>query len=370
MNRILFNGLIYEKNGAGISRYAYKLMETFLELSYPIDFLIRGDCVDDLKGENVYVVEKEITSSSKRIIEEQIKQLYRYKKYDMVHFPDYATPVFYNGLKVATIHDMAMHTMADKYTMMQNVTKKTLLSATIKGADCLICDSEFAKKELLTYYPQVEHKVEVIPLGIDIPKKSEQVMHQEMARRLGIHKPFILYVGTIAPHKNIVKLIEAFDILKKQGQDVQLVIAGKKGWMYEEVFKIVKERALEQSVIFTDYISDEDLEVLYNRALAFASVSLYEGFGFPPLEAMGRGCPTIVSDIEIFKETCQDAALYCNPNDEKDIARQLAYIIEHEELRNKLREKGLKQVQQFQWKYTAEKVYNIYRGLLEKKKEK
>lgn len=370
MNRILFNGLIYEKNGAGISRYAYKLMETFLQQGYPIDFLVRGDCVDRLMGENVYVVEKNIESSSKRIIEEQIKQLTRYRKYDMIHFPDYATPVFYNGSKVATIHDMAMHTMSDKYTLAQNITKKTLLSATIKGADCLICDSNFAKKELLAYYPQVQHKVEVIPLGIDIQCKQNIRMDEQVLHKLGIKQPFLLYVGTIAPHKNIVKLIKAFHQLKKQGQDVQLVIAGKKGWMYDEVFKIVKDRKLEQAVIFTDYISEEILESLYDKALVFVSVSLYEGFGFPPLEAMGRGCPTLVSDIEIFRETCQDAVLYCNPNNEEDIAKQLTYIIEKKELRNQLIEKGLKQVEQFKWKYTAEKVYNVYNTLLEKKKEK
>ena len=109
-----------------------------------------------------------------------------------------------------------------------------MLSATIKGADCLICDSNFAKKELLAYYPQVQHKVEVIPLGIDIQCKQNIRMDEQVLHKLGIKQPFLLYVGTIAPHKHIVKLIKAFHQLKKQGQDVQLVIAGKKGWMYDE----------------------------------------------------------------------------------------------------------------------------------------
>ena len=375
MNRILFNGLIYEKNGAGISRYAYKLMDTFIEQNYPIDLLIRADNGDKLKGKNVHIVEKDIASSSKRIIEEQIKQINKYKNYDLVHFPDYATPILYNGLKIATVHDMAMHTMSDKYTLIQNITKKILLKETIKHADYLICDSHFAKEEILSYYPQVEDKVEVVHLGIDVPSKEIHMIKNDeeeikVLHQLGIKECFMLYVGTIAPHKNIVKLIEAFDRVRKKGYAYQLVIVGKKGWMYEEVFEIVQNKGLEQVVVFTDYISDNTLEVLYHLASFFVSVSLYEGFGFPPLEAMARGCATLVSDIKVFRETCGDAAIYCKPNDDRDIASQMVRLIESNELRNGLKEKGIRQVQRFDWKYTAEKVYKIYKKLLEEKKER
>lgn len=371
MNEILLNGLIYEKNGAGISRYAYQLMKTFIEKDYPVDLLTR----EELDGKQMHCkvqrVNREITSSSQRIIEEQIRQLTRYKSYKLVHFPDYASPVFYRGLKVATIHDMAMKTMTDKYTTMQNLTKNTLLAATIRGADRLICDSEFTRRELLHYYPQVEEKVEVIYLGIELPKYiRNKDFEEETLKRFAVKTPFILYVGTIAPHKNIEKLIEAFNEVQKKvqkKQDYQLVIAGKKGWMYEKVFEKVKEEGLEKKVIFTDFVSDRQLEVLYHRAAFFTSVSLYEGFGFPPLEAMGRACPVLVSDIEVFKEMCGDAALYCNPKNKEDIVRKMLEMIKETEEEARRKEwiaKGNQQVRRFSWEDTASKVYGVYERLL------
>lgn len=369
MNKILFNGLIYEKNGAGISRYAYKLMETFINEGYPIDMIVREEVSNGLEGSNVHRVSRSITSSSKRIIEEQIRQLTNYKNYKVVHFPDYATPVFYNGLKVATIHDMAMKTMSDKYTRMQNLTKNTLLASTIRSADQLICDSEFTKKELLAYYPEAQDRVKVVYLGLDIPTYlKNEAFENETLIELGIRCPYILYVGTIAPHKNITKLIEAFGEVRKQ-YDYQLVIAGKKGWMYDEVFEKVRQKGLEKEVIFTDFILDEKLEVLYHRAVFFMSISLYEGFGFPPLEAMGRGCPVLVSDIEVFREMCGKAALYCNPRDQQDIVRKMLEMLEETEKENKRKEwvaRGNQQVKRFNWKETASKVYEVYEKLLVK----
>lgn len=185
---------------------------------------------------------------------------------------------------------------------------------------------------------------------------------------LGIKSPYILYVGTIAPHKNITKLIEAFGEVRKK-YDYQLVIVGKKGWMYDEVFEKVRQKGLEKEVIFTDFISDEKLEVLYYRAAFFVSISLYEGFGFPPLEAMGRGCPVLVSDIDVFREMCGKAALYCNPKDQQDIVRKMLAMIEETEKEDKRKvwmPKGSQQVKRFNWEETASKVYEVYEKLLAK----
>lgn len=365
MNKILLNGLQYEPNGAGISRYTAKLIETFIKEEYPIDILMRKECVDNQYSKNIIAVDKNIKNSTKRILEEQLMQIRHYGKYKAIHFPDYATPLFYSGPKVATIHDMAMHTMRDKYTFMQGLTKNMLLEYTIKAAKGLICNSEFTKKELLHYYPKVANKITVIPMGIDLPtmkislNKGRRTLDQLM-----IHKPYMLYVGTIAPHKNIEVLIKAFANVKKLDKDYQLVIAGKKGWMYDEVFECVEALGLKKDVIFTDFVTEEQLEVLYQEASFFVSVSLYEGFGFPPLEAMVRGCATLVSDIDIFKETCQDAAIYCNPYDENDIANKMLHLIEHEQLKQTLELKGKQRVKEFTWEKTARKTYEVYQAIL------
>ena len=365
MNKILLNGLHYENNGAGISRYTSQLINTFIEGDYPVDILMRGEFGDRYNSNNIIRVDKMLPSSSKRIIEEQWVKNSLYKKYNLVHFPDYATPVFYQRHKVATIHDMAMHTMRDKYTRMQNLTKYTLLQATIRSASHLICDSEFTKKELFSYYPNVAADISVIHLGIDPPKVVvDDRKAKDILAHLGITHKYLLYVGTIAPHKNIVQLIKAFYEIKKIHREYKLVIAGKKGWMYDEVFNQVSALDLEEEVIFTGFVDELELETLYKEAEFYISLSLYEGFGLPPLEAMVRGCPVLVSDLEIFKETCGDSALFCSPNQLKEIISGMRSLIEHQELRNQLREKGLLRVKRFNWAETARRTYEVYQSVL------
>lgn len=170
MSKILLNGLHYESNGAGISKYNHMLLKTFIEENYDVDILIRDEFKHELSSNNLIFANQIINGSKDRIIYEKLKAQKLYKNYDLVHFPDYATPVLYRGKKVATIHDMAMHMMRDKYTVMQNITKNTLLRNTLYSAEKLICVSEFSKEELLNYYPKVEDKIEVIYEGINIPE--------------------------------------------------------------------------------------------------------------------------------------------------------------------------------------------------------
>lgn len=366
MNRILLNGLHYEGHGAGISKYTQMLLKTFIEENYNVDILIRKEFKNSLNSQNLIYANQNIDGSKNRIIYEQLKTLKIYKNYDLVHFPDYATPVLYKGKKVATIHDMAMYTMRDKYTKMQIITKDILLKNTVKHADKLICDSEFSKNELIRYYSEAEEKAVVVYCGVEIPKfEIETGFEINTLEKYNIERNnYILYVGTIAPQKNIDNLIKAYALSVQKGLNYKLVIAGKKGWMYDEIFKYVSENKMEENIIFTDYITDLELEVLYKNAKIFSTISLYEGFGFPPLEAIGRGIPVLLSNIEIFKETCGDSALYCNPNDIKNISDIMLKLIEDEELQNKLKSNGEQRLKMFNWNKTAKDMYDIYLEVL------
>lgn len=366
MNRMLFNGLHYTKNGAGISRYTGELINEFRRQGYPIDVMMRKEWEEEYGGEGIYFIDQDIQGSAKRIIEEQYHQRKRYKQYELVHFPDYASPVLYNGKKIVTIHDMAMHTMREKYTFMQNMTKNVLLKQTIKKADCLICDSHFAKRELLKYYPEVEERTRVVYLGIEgLEYNLDTEAEEAVLAKLGTSRTYILYVGTIAPHKNIEQLIAAFKKIKLLGCTHKLVIAGKRGWMDSAIMEKAKLEGVDEDVIFTGFVTDKELEVLYRRAAFFVSVSLYEGFGFPPLEAMVRGCPVLVSDIEVFRETCEEKAVYCNPLDAEDIAKKMEKLLEDNRLRTKLVVDGKEHVKQFNWGKTARLTYEVYKSVLD-----
>lgn len=366
MARILLNGLHYESQGAGISKYNQMLLKTFIEENYDVDILIRDEFKNKLHSEHLIYADKAINGSKDRIIYEQLNAQKLYKNYNLIHFPDYATPVFYKGKKIATIHDMAMHTMNDKRTFMQNMTKNILLKNTISHADKLVCVSEFSKRELLNYYPKLEDKIEVIYEGIEIPEihinYNEEI---KILEKFNILKnKYILYVGTIAPHKNIKRLIQGFNYIKDKIPDYKLLIAGKRGWMCEEVFKEVDVLELQDKVVFTDFVSDMELEVLYKNADLFVSVSLYEGFGFPPLEAMGRNVPVLISDIEIFKEICSDAAIYCNPSELEDIGHKIIQVLNNKNLQEELIKKANERIKLFNWKKAAKETYALYLEIL------
>lgn len=366
LKKILLNGLHYESHGAGISKYTQMLLKTFIEENYDVDVLLRDEFKNKFQSERLIFANKDINRSKDRIIYEQLTAQKLYKDYKLIHFPDYATPALYKGKKIATIHDMAMHTMSDKRTFMQNMTKNILLKNTIAHADKLICVSEFSRRELLNYYPKVEDKIEVIYEGIEIPEIHMNYYEEiKVLEKFNILKnKYILYVGTIAPHKNIKKLIQGFNYAKDKIPDYKLLIAGKRGWMYDEVFKEVEVLELQNKVVFTDFVSDIELEVLYKNADLFVSVSLYEGFGFPPLEAMGRGVPVLISDIEIFKEICSDAAIYCNPNELEDIGHKIIQILNDKNLQEELVKRADERIKLFDWKKAAKDTYNLYLEVL------
>ncbi len=369
MNKILLNGLHYTHNGAGISKYNEMMLKTFINENYNVDILLRNEFKRNSLFNNKYNIifaDKDIKGSKDRILYEQLYSKGFYKNYDVIHFPDYATPTLYNGNKIATIHDMAMYTMRDKYTFMQNLTKNIFLKNTIKNAEKLICVSNFAKNELLKYYPSLENKIKVIYEGIQVDniKINEQESYTILNKYNINSKKYILYVGTIAPHKNIKTLIEAFNYINNKIPEYKLVVCGKKGWMYDEVFKTVNELNLTDKIVFTDFVNNNELEVLYRNAELFVSVSLYEGFGFPPLEAMARNLAVLVSDIPVFKETCLDCAEYCNPNEIEDIGSKILKLVNNEKIRENNIKKADIRAGYFNWSRAAEETYKVYEELL------
>ena len=265
---------------------------------------------------------------------------------------------------------MAMHTMRDKYTLMQNITKNILLKNTIQNADKLICVSEFSKNELLKYYPEAENRAVVVYEGIEAPELGiTQDTEEKVLGEFGLsaeNTKYILYVGTIAPHKNIKRLISAFGRIENTLPDYKLVIAGKKGWMYNEVFEEVERLNLKDRVVFTGFADETKLEVLYRNTELFVSASLYEGFGFPPLEAMIRKIPVVVSDIEIFRETCMDTVEYFNPMEIEDIADKILNLIKDDSKKSRLAEAGYERACFFSWEKAARETFEVYKSILDK----
>jgi glycosyltransferase involved in cell wall biosynthesis len=186
-------------------------------------------------------------------------------------------------------------------------------------------------------------------------------------RRLGIEDDFLLFVGTIEPRKNLLTLVRAFEeILRASPLRPQLVIAGRPGWLMDDLFAYIKNAGLDDRLRFTGYLSDEDLSALYSSCRAFIYPSLYEGFGLPPLEAMACGAPVITSRIPSITEVVSHAAHLVEPTDTQALAQSIIKLLEDGRERERLRAAARERAAEFTWEKTAAQTFEIYRQALER----
>jgi glycosyltransferase involved in cell wall biosynthesis len=237
---------------------------------------------------------------------------------------------------------------------------------TAKKAARIATVSEYSRQDLLNIYKLTPEKVAVTYNGIGssfVPRPAVPNEAEEIRRRFGVSRDFLLAVGSLQPRKNLVRLIRAYARLRGEREDFspQLVIVGRKLWLASEIFDEVKRQRWADDVILTGYVTDADLPALYRAARAFVYPSLFEGFGLPPLEAMACGTPVVTSDVSSLPEVAGDAALLIDPNDERALADALIEIVNNEGLRAELREKGIAQAKKFTWREAAEKTLSLYR---------
>jgi glycosyltransferase involved in cell wall biosynthesis len=184
-----------------------------------------------------------------------------------------------------------------------------------------------------------------------------------------IRRPYLLYVGTIEPRKNLLTLIRAYDeLLRTTTRRPQLVLCGGRGWLFDDVFKLVEDLKLQDQIRFTGYVDDADLPALYSAAEAFVYPSFYEGFGLPPLEAMACGAPVITSDVSSLPEVVGDAGLTHAPNDARALTEAMAKLLGDETAREHFRREGMKQAAKFSWERAARETQSIYYEVLKKRR--
>ena len=259
-----------------------------------------------------------------------------------------------------------------------------------KKADLIIAVSNSTKKDLIDLYGIPQEKIKVIypAAGKEfkpIEKNDPQVFG--VKRRYNLPEKFILYFGTIEPRKNILALIAAFEEVKNKKnkiplevqwtgfegkvtgeekeflniEELKLVIAGNKGWLYEEVFQSIEKSPFKKDIVVTGFIEEKDRPYLYNLAEAFVYPSFFEGFGFPPLEAMACGIPTLVSNRSSLPEVVGDAAIKFDPQNISEIGFAIREVLENKELRRLLIERGLKRAKFFSWDKVAEEFLNLFK---------
>lgn len=285
---------------------------------------------------------------------------------DITHFFNYIVPPGVHGKTVVTVHDMVLRAYPETMRTRTRILLETGLKRSMKRADRIVTDSDFSRREIIRYYPEFAEKIRVVPCGVD-PKRFAPAPDEEITRVKAAHglpDRYFLYLGTLEPRKNLVRLIEAYGILRKRCPDApELVLAGGKGWHYEEIFAAAEQPGVKEHVHFPSYIPSGDMAALYSGAVGFAFPSLYEGFGMPPLEAMACGCPVLTAKAASLPEAVGNAALLCDPMKPGSIAKGLELMMQSEAARQKLRDLGLVRAAEMSWDSAAEKLYAVYREL-------
>lgn len=290
------------------------------------------------------------------------------KQSDITHFFNFHVPPGVSGKTVSIVHDMAYKAFPETVRFKTKIMLDLSLKRSCRRADRILTVSEFSKRELMKYLSIPEERITVVPNGVDLERFRTNINESivEKARKAyNIPKDYLLYLGTLEPRKNIERLIEAYAILRAEVGDIPaLVLAGRKGWMYDSIFEKVNSLGLAQNVIFTGYVADGDAPPLLRGAMAFVFPSLYEGFGMPPLEAMACGTPVLTSDCSSLPEVVGDAAVLVDPYSVEDIAAGMKKLTEDKALRHTLSQKGLIRAKQFSWTRSAKIVMGVYEELL------
>jgi glycosyltransferase involved in cell wall biosynthesis len=282
-------------------------------------------------------------------------------KPDVLFIPSHVLPLFFPKKTVITIHDLGYERYPEAYPKIFRFYLKKNYQLACRLAEKIIVPSNFTKKELITLYKVPAEKIEVVNLGYNekiFRKIDEKEKIENFLKKIGIKKPYLLFVGRLEIKKGIKCLLQAYKflLLNYQSLDISLVLAGKPGYGYNEI-KNLKSKI--KNLIEVGHLNQDDLPYLYNGAEIFIFPSLYEGFGMPVLEAMACGCPVIASDIEVLKEVGNDAVLFFKTDDFKDLVKKIKKILENQKLKEQMIQKGFKRVKNFSWQKCAQRTLEI-----------
>ena len=287
---------------------------------------------------------------------------------DVLHSPTFIMPAWRGRARhVLTIHDMSSFVMPHCHPpIRRGPLYERIVRESIRRADLVSVPSASVKADILRFVNDVrEERIRVIPCGIDDafhPRDATEVA--PVLRRLAIPAPYLLYLGTLDPRKNLPMLIDAFAKLVAEGRTEHLVLGGDAGWSPDELLSCIAHTGLQGRIHLTGYIAEADLPFVYAGAALFVFPSLLEGFGFPPLEAMATGVPVVASDTSSLRENLAGAATLVPPGDAQQLAAAMRLLLTDETARTNSVETGLKRSQSYRWNHFAAETFACYQTVL------
>jgi glycosyltransferase involved in cell wall biosynthesis len=351
----------------GIGTYIRNLLRHLARLDHESEFILLSRPEDAAAlgalGDNFRPVAE--TAGNYSVSEQvRIPLALRREAVTLFHAPHYVLPALVACRSVVTIHD-CIHLMFPQYLPNRLALQyaRTSIALAARRSTRILTVSESSKRDIMRFFDTPADKIDVIYNAYDerfaVEPREEDVVR--VRERYQLHDEFVLYAGNVKPHKNLERLIDAFQLVRRRGLDhLKLVMIGDEISKYASLRRAVHRHQLHKYVRFLGYLPEETLAVLYRLAGVFVFPSLYEGFGLPPLEAMASGTPVVMSNVSSLPEVAGDAAMLVDPYEPDAIADGIYRVLTDEQVRRDLRRKGLVRARQFSWETSVRRVREIY----------
>lgn len=353
-------------NWSGIGRYTQNILKHIVVLDKVNDYSVFCHAEDRREmpgGENVSLVEVDVPVFS-------IKGRGRWTKIlksanlDLFYTPYIIVPFEVPCRAVGTIHDLIPWRMPSvQKSLIARLFYRRIIKRAAPNWDCILVDSNFTRDDVVNFLQVPKERIRVVPAAAEesfrpvVDKKSVA----RVCNKYGIKGKFVLNVGIARPHKNLPFLIEVFGVLiKERNMGCKLVFAGGEDKWRPAHRRLIKDLGLQDEVIFTGHVSDDDLAVLYSQATLCAFPSLFEGFGLPALEAMACGCPVVCSDNSSLAEIVGEAGILLNSRDRIAWIDAIESVLKDENLWESMKTKGLERARQFSWEKTAGSILEVF----------
>ncbi|MCL4374442.1 glycosyltransferase family 4 protein [Patescibacteria group bacterium] len=349
------------KQRVGVSVYTLKLLEYFrkkADANIKWRVFLRRPPLSHLPRPNRYFSYQVVSGSRLWLPVFLPLHLNLHRDIDRFFAPAHYSPALLPVPLITTIHDLAFFYYPNEFLGQDLYKLKHWTAASVRRSRRVIAVSKTTKKDLLRFYHLPEDRIRVVYNGFEknpVPRRTSQDAIPRPPNRY----PYLLYVGTLQPRKNIETLIQAFAAIKHLYPHLQLYIVGKKGWQYEKVFSEIERLGIEDRVFVSGFVSDPQLAALYQNATCLVMPSFYEGFGLPVLEAMSFRCPVVSSFAASLPEVGADACLYFDPHSSSDLQEKLTMLMTDSQLRQELVRKGEQHIKQFSWNKCGEETFRV-----------
>lgn len=365
MSRIGVEAFNIKKQNTGIGYYTKSLVEELNKLENENEYYtyINEDIKQSLSISNLKSYE--VSSKAKEAIYRHFMMgnIAKKDKLDLYHGTSFYIPKGIKCKSVVTVHDLSFLKYPETFTKSRILYGKMFIKDSVNRANKVIAVSKSTKNDIVNYYGIDESKVEVVYLGArDIFSEANQEEIINIKKKFSVDR-YILSVGTLEPRKNLSSLLKAFNrISDKIDKDIKIVFVGKKGWLIGDLLE--EARKISDRIVFTGYVTDEELKCLYSGAQLFAYPSIYEGFGLPVLEAMSCGANILTSNVSSLPEVIGNVGELINPLDVNEIAEGILKCLEKD--KDAMKQCVIKRSQKFSWNKCAEDTNRLYENLLEK----